>query len=146
VARVEFSGVINRPVEDVFRFLADSRNNTRWSSALTSYEKLTDGPPGEGTTYRYTGKFLGRRMDATRTVTKFRRNAELVYRNTKPIPIDSGFVFEAVPGGTKLSIFADGELTGLYRWISPVFKRAARGVFASDFGRIKTILEAPSSV
>jgi uncharacterized protein YndB with AHSA1/START domain len=146
VARVEFSGVINRPVEDVFSFLADSRNNTRWSSALTSYEKLTDGPPREGTVYHYTGKFMGRRMDATRTLTKFRSNAELVYRNTKPIPIDSGFAFEAVPEGTKLSIFADGELTGLYRWISPVFKQATRGIFARDFGRIKTILEAPSPV
>lgn len=42
---------IDRPVEEVFDFLANGENDTKWSARVQEMEKKTDGPPGLGTVY-----------------------------------------------------------------------------------------------
>jgi uncharacterized protein YndB with AHSA1/START domain len=47
----------DQPVERVFDFLADVRNERRWNPDALSIEKLSDGPLGAGSTFR--GQFRG---------------------------------------------------------------------------------------
>ena len=44
--------VINRPVEEVFDFVADERNEPRYNPRMLRAEKLTPGPIGVGTRFR----------------------------------------------------------------------------------------------
>jgi uncharacterized protein YndB with AHSA1/START domain len=43
---------IERPVEDVFAFLADFQNVPRWNYAIEETTRTSPGPVGVGTTYR----------------------------------------------------------------------------------------------
>ena len=52
--------LIRRPVEDVFDFSADKRNEPLYNPLLVSAEKLTAGPVGPGTRYRATARSMGR--------------------------------------------------------------------------------------
>ncbi|HEY4684095.1 MAG TPA: SRPBCC family protein [Candidatus Acidoferrales bacterium] len=43
---------INRPVEQVFTFLADTKNLRTWQSDLVENEQLTEGPLRVGSRFR----------------------------------------------------------------------------------------------
>ena len=43
---------IERPPEDVFAFMTNLENATEYSPGITSIEKITEGPMGEGTRFR----------------------------------------------------------------------------------------------
>jgi hypothetical protein len=47
--RFEGTVVIDRPIDEVFAFLADGENDKRFSPRVLEIEKATDGPPGVGT-------------------------------------------------------------------------------------------------
>ena len=41
--------MIDRPIEEVFAFLADGENDPKFSPRVLEIAKTTDGPPGVGT-------------------------------------------------------------------------------------------------
>src|SRR2546423_8324583 len=55
--------VIDRPIEEVFAFLADGENDKKFSSRVIEIAKTTDGPPGVGTVYASTVKDAGLRTN-----------------------------------------------------------------------------------
>src|SRR6266516_3997212 len=48
MVRIEGEIVINRPVEDVFDFVADERNEPRYNPQMRRAEQISDGPIGIG--------------------------------------------------------------------------------------------------
>jgi Polyketide cyclase / dehydrase and lipid transport len=52
MAKIEGEILIGRPVEKVFDFVADSRNEPSFNPAMTSVELLTTLPSGRGTRFR----------------------------------------------------------------------------------------------
>jgi uncharacterized membrane protein len=48
MAKIEGQILIGRPVEEVFDFVADSRNEPQYNPAMTSVELLTALPVGRG--------------------------------------------------------------------------------------------------
>jgi uncharacterized protein YndB with AHSA1/START domain len=60
VVRFVNSVDIERPVEDVFAYLADFENIPAWNYAIAKTEKTSDGPVGIGTTYRQVGSLRRR--------------------------------------------------------------------------------------
>ena len=57
----QFEGttVIERPIEDVFAFLAAGVNDPKFSPRVLEIAKTTDGPPGVGTVFQSTVKDAG---------------------------------------------------------------------------------------
>jgi hypothetical protein len=47
--RFEASVAINRPIQEVFAFLADGENDPKFSPRVLEIAKATEGPPGVGT-------------------------------------------------------------------------------------------------
>ena len=52
MARIAGEMVINRPVDEVFDFVADERNEPRYNPTHRRVEKLSPGPIGRGTRFR----------------------------------------------------------------------------------------------
>jgi uncharacterized protein YndB with AHSA1/START domain len=61
--RVEESVEINRPVEEVFSYVANPENLPEWSSIVLKVRKETQGAPKEGDRFTSVTKFLGRRTE-----------------------------------------------------------------------------------
>jgi hypothetical protein len=52
MARIDGEIVISRPVEEVFDFVADERNEPRYNPRMVSSELLTPEPVGLGSRFR----------------------------------------------------------------------------------------------
>ncbi len=69
----EFSGsaVIDRPINDVFEFLADGTNDPKFSPRVQQIKQTTDGPVGVGTVFESTVKDAGMTTHRQFEVTRF---------------------------------------------------------------------------
>src|SRR5471030_1773337 len=63
--------VIDRPIEQVFAFLADGENDPKFSSRVLEMAKTTDGAPGVGTVYASTVKDAGVKTKREFKLTEF---------------------------------------------------------------------------
>jgi hypothetical protein len=65
MARVEGEIIINRPVQEVFDFVAAERNEPRYNSGMVEAVKISEGPIGLGTQFETELKTMGRTMPMT---------------------------------------------------------------------------------
>lgn len=66
--------MVDRPIHDVFRFLADCTNNHLWQPAVTLSARISDGSSPTGVGTRYVQKVLGpdgRTATETYEITRF---------------------------------------------------------------------------
>ena len=80
--------MIDRPIDEVFAFLADGENDPKFSSRVLEIAKTTDGPPGVGTVYASTVKDGGVKFKREFRLTAFDpptriRWAEIVHRSRR---------------------------------------------------------------
>ena len=69
--RFEATVVVDRPIEEVFGFLADGENDPKFSPRVLEITKTTDGPPGVGTVYASTVKDAGMKTSREFKLTEF---------------------------------------------------------------------------
>ena len=69
----EFSGstVIDRPIAEVFEFLADGTNDPKFSPRVQEIRKATDGPVGVGTIFESAVKDAGMKTSRKFELTEF---------------------------------------------------------------------------
>lgn len=56
--RIECEIVINRPVDEVFDFVADGHNEPQYNPHILRVEQTSAGPIGRGTRFRGEGKMM----------------------------------------------------------------------------------------
>jgi uncharacterized protein YndB with AHSA1/START domain len=143
--RFEATTVINRPIEEVFAFLADGENDRKFSPRVQQIAKTTDGPPGVGTVYKSTVKDAGmttkREFELTAVESPTRiRWAE---RSKNVVTASEGGYDLAPEGeGTRVTIHNVLEGHGVGKLIAPLALRAARKDAEAMVGRIKQAVEA----
>jgi carbon monoxide dehydrogenase subunit G len=101
--RIEGSIEIHRPVEEVFDFVSDQRNEPLYNPEMTSSEKVTDGPIGVGTRFRATTQSRGRPLEMVIEVTGLERPRRMdSTTHLSSMDLDGGLTFQPSPGGTQL--------------------------------------------
>ena len=73
MARVSGEILIKRPVEEVFDYVADQRNEPIYNPRMLQSEKITDGPIAVGTRFRATARSGRRTVEMLIEVTEFQR-------------------------------------------------------------------------
>jgi len=144
--RFESTVVIDRPIEEVFAFLADGENDKKFSPRVLEIRKTTDGPPGLGTVYASTVKDAGMTTKREFKLTEFAAPTRIRWAElSKNIVVASEGGYDLEPAGegkTRLTVFNVLEGRGIGKLIAPLALRAARKG-ADDFGRsIKAAVEA----
>ncbi len=61
---VSVDTVINRPVEDVFAFIADAENDPQWCPSVKEIKRIAGDKPGPGARYRMRHEPGGMKFDA----------------------------------------------------------------------------------
>ena len=140
--KIEHSIVINRPVEDVFAVVTNLENNPKWGSGLLEAVKTSDGPIGVGTTWRLVRKVLGQRLEAESEVTEYELNRNYVQRSKSPFPVEVRQTYEAVEGGTRISITLEAEPGGFFKLAEPLLKSTAKRDIDAEFANLKDLMEA----
>ncbi len=135
---------IERPVEQVFAYLADGRHDPAFSPRVQEMAKRTDGPTAVGTVYASTVKDAGMTTRRQFRIVGFEPNDRIrwseISRNL--VTAEGGYDFEALPGGrTRLRVFNELTGHGLGKLLAGLALNAARKDADAFAGRIKSAVE-----
>ncbi|MFD8207606.1 SRPBCC family protein [Streptomyces sp. NPDC059695] len=140
----EASVEVDRPVEEVFAYLADGRNDPEFSPRVLEITKTPDGPTAVGTVFRSTVKDAGMKTSREFRITSLDvpRTIRWSEQSKNLITAEGGYDLEPLPDGrTRVRIFNVLEGHGLGRILLGPAVRAARKD-APGFGlRIKVAVE-----
>src|SRR6202162_4966927 len=102
MVKFEISTHINRPVAEVFKYLADPTKLPEWNSVV---EEATpsETPVRLGTKIQTRARFLGRKIESPAVVSEYELNKRYGNKSEKPFPLSVRNIFEAEGGGTKLT-------------------------------------------
>lgn len=140
---IENTVEIARPVEEVFDFAADLRNELRWNPDVESMEMIGTGPIGLGTRFR--AKWHTSPPIVTEC-TLYERPARFSYHNGGPVEVDLTISLTPTPTGTLLKSRFDARAHGLFRLIFPVFLVILRRQEKANMANVKRFLEDGAAV
>jgi hypothetical protein len=147
VTSVRGSIMIRRPVEEVFDFVADQRNELSYHPKMTESVKLTEGPIGVGTRFRATVLSRGKPLPLTIEYTGFNRPHRLASRNVMIGSVVEGEVHcEPVPGGTRFFWDWNVIVPGPARFAGPLIGWIGRRQERSIWNGLKRHLEGTNGV
>ena len=148
--KFEVTITIHRPLEDVFRFVAQGENGSKWNSAVKEVKQISEGPIGVGTRYWMLRELPSGKVENTYEIIEFEPNKKLSIKIVSgPTPFFYRYTFEPSGQSTQLSLDAEVDKEGLVEVlgtkarIAPEFllTRFFRGGVESNFKSLKSILE-----
>jgi hypothetical protein len=132
---------IQRPVEDVFAFLADFGNVPKWNYAIVETTKISPGPVGVGTTYRQT-RSVPSRSEEGFEVTVFEPTSRLeVQGQIGPFRARISYLLEPTGSGTRLRNAVDLGFSGLSNLVAPLATSRVKHAVAANLDTLKQLLE-----
>jgi len=143
--RFEGTTVVDRPIEEVFGFLADGTNDPKFSPRVLEISKTTDGPVGVGTVFKSTVKDAGMKTSREFKITEFESPTRIrwaeVSKNQVTAP-EGGYGLAPEGNGTRLTIHNVLEGHGIGKLFAPLALRSARRGADQFAQSIKTAVEA----
>lgn len=141
--KVEESIVIQRPIEEVFAFVADQTNAPHWQSGLLEVRRTTEGPLGIGTKHTAVRKFMGRRLEATNEYVVYEPNKEVTFKGKAGASdFQHSYLTESTAKGTKVTSRMEMESRGLFGLAEPLITPSLRREFVASMGELKDLLES----
>ena len=144
----EFSGsaVIDRPIDEVFAFLADGTNDPKFSPRVQEIRQTTDGPIAVGTIFESKVKDAGMTTSRKFELTAFDAPTKISWsersKNLVTVP-DGGYDLEKVSDSqTKVTIHNSFEGHGFGKLIVGFATKAAVKDAPAFAERIKAAVEA----
>lgn len=142
MAKLEYSAVINAPVEMVFDFMNNPEKELLWRPELIEVEQTSEGPINVGTTFREVMKFMGRKLVTTVEITEYVPNKVSSIKTTSgPIPFELRGIFEPVEGGTRVTMQIEGKIGGFFKVAESVVMKLAKKQMVEQFETLKKLLE-----
>lgn len=142
---IKFQGSIDidRPVSEVFDFIADLTNGPKWQSGLTDSHVVTHGPMRVGTEFVEDIRFLGKHITARCHVTEFELGRRVRYEGTSNVmDFDGAFTFEPISTGTRLHMDWNTQVKGAWKLAEPIFSAEAKKESEGELRKLKEVVEA----
>ena len=142
--KLRHSVVIRRPIAEVFAFVTDLRNETRWQPENRCV--TLEGPIEEGAIFREERVTFGRRFAWRFRITRFDPpraiTIETISMSAGALPYRGSRRFVAVAGGTE--VIEEGELAlpWALRPFAPLLARLSQRPVRQAYARLKGMLEA----
>lgn len=105
MAKVERSFKINAPVEKVFSYVTDPRNELEYIPSITDIRDITG--QGVGQRFGWTYKMMGIPLKGEDEVTEYVPNQRYVQKSTGGIVSTWTWTFQPEAGGTRLSLVVE---------------------------------------
>ncbi|MDP9889535.1 SRPBCC family protein [Pseudarthrobacter enclensis] len=142
MTRINGSILIRRPVEQVFDFVADERNEPVYNPQMRSVEKTTPGPIGIGTLWHVVMASGKRITPFELEVTEYVRPSRLgSITRMSSADIDGALTFVPEASGTLMSWSWDLRPKGMLKLAAPIFASIGRRQEQRNWSSLKTHLE-----
>jgi carbon monoxide dehydrogenase subunit G len=140
-ARAQHSVVINKPVAEVFAYMADYTKNPTWQSGIISVRQ--DGPLRLGQRIQIKRTVMGRETDSTVEVSYFEPNVRFGSKTVSgPADYEGGYRFEAVGEGATRVTYEGTIKVGMF--LGPMAKvliKMFQSQMEEGLGKLKGLLE-----
>lgn len=135
---------IERPVTDVFAYVADPTKLSIWQANTISVTQEGNGPLRVGTQLREIHRLPdGRELESLVEVTELEPERKLSARTLEgPLPLDAYFSFAPTEAGTLLTFKASCQPTGTLRFAQRLLRRGLAHQFGNYCTTLKQLLEA----
>jgi uncharacterized membrane protein len=139
--RTRKSITIDRPVDEVFKYMADFENDMEWRNELLEIQRVSESE-GEGATYHQRVQYEGYEGEETFEITELEPNRRLAFQGrTGDILAQGEYRFIAEDGKTKVEVSAEMSLSEELRPIEPVIADVVKTQGELDLDHLKDILE-----
>jgi hypothetical protein len=145
MVKLQLSIEISRPPSEVFAFLRDKDTYPQDAdSPVLVLEKTTPGPPGVGTRYREVVRMMSfYKGEILSVITRYEPGRRLEEDWWGPcMRGDLAYLFQPVPGGTRLVQTEHVELCWTLVLFTPVFKLMLGNALRARLRTIKSVLES----
>lgn len=134
--------IIRRPVEDVFDFVADERNEPRYNPRMVRVEQITSGPIGAGTRYEAEVRNRGRSATMTIAYTVYARPQRLESStHLSNMQVEGTLTFDPIPEGTRMRWSWEVEPRGVLKLMTPLVARMGCHQEETIWTGLKHVLE-----
>ena len=139
---IDLGTLIDKPVKEVFAFVADPNNMSKWNSAVVSLEQITPGVVGVGTKFKSVGELMGRRIEGEMQVIAYEPDTQCGFQvQAGPMQVNLTLMFKTVGTGTKVSLNAQGNPAGFFKLAEPVMAGRVKSLMEENLARLKSVLE-----
>jgi uncharacterized protein YndB with AHSA1/START domain len=147
MVRITDSTIIDRPVEEVWRFVSDPGNDPKWYQGTMEVRQISEGPTAVGTTIEAVIQFRGRSLVAGARCIVLNPNTEVTWKFTSGLmkrSTDSWRMESIDEKSTRLTRVFDMRVSGLWRAIQPIIARGTKKTHEAEIHNVKRLLEDES--
>ena len=131
---------IGAPIERVFDYVADARNEPAWLPGAQAVAKTSDGPVELGT--RFDGIYA-RAGRVSLEIVDFKRPHRVTFRaRSRIVAFDDLIELSEANGATRLAARMSAQPRGVMRLARPLMARTMRQQFEANWLHLKRALEA----
>jgi len=139
---INVNTLILRPIWEVFDYISEPGNNSKWQYGSLESVQISNGGKGVGAVFSSFGHFMGRRIQSNFEVTEFKTNKSYGFETISgPVQLQTSYSFEAVDRGTAVIVSSLINPGGFFKLLDPIVARAARKQFKENLARLKELLE-----
>lgn len=142
MARIQASVMIDRSVEDVWKFITDVSNGPKWDEGVAEWKQTSAGPLGVGTTFEATERHP--KLTYSERVVEYEPNRKFSLEITSgPAKGTIGTLsVEGIEGKVRLTEISEYKFAGFYKLLGPFLTGTAKRETTSRVANVKRILES----
>ena len=139
--RHEITVHLNRPVEQVFAFVADSHRLPMWQSNLIKSELITEGPLRAGSRFHEVRLVRQKETEIQGEMTAFEPNRRFATKTLSKPEVTVSYSFTPEGGGTRVNYEFVMQTAGMMRLMEPMILGSIKKDTQADFEKLKQVLE-----
>ena len=137
---------INRSQQDVFDFLSDPANLSKWDSDFESAEWTSSDAPGIGSTYRASGRRLGSQKDGWFEIVQWNRPDRYSYKVKERMFLfehaETTITLKPKDNGTEATFEYQFEIMGRLKFAEGIVAKMGKKRIEGNLDTAKRLLEA----
>ena len=143
IIRFDLSTHIQRPLAQVFTFVATPDNDFQWQYGTLASTQISHGETRLGTLFRAVGVVMGRRIETQYEVTVFEPNQRYGFKSISgPLDCSRLYSFEMSASGTRLNLSTEADPGDLFNPNDITALRRFKKQYKENLAMLKSVLEA----
>jgi carbon monoxide dehydrogenase subunit G len=134
--------LVKRPVDKVFAWLTDAKNQAKFDKSSLEMESLTPGPWQTGSQFREVRDLGGRRTDVLSEITELVTNKHFIIRSKTGPDWLGTWNFESEGNNTRLRWTGQLTMKGFARLFEPLIGGQMRPQIEKQFAALPKIMES----
>ena len=134
--------LVKRPVDKVFAWLTEAKNQGKFDKSSLEMEVLTPGPWRAGTQFREVRDLGGRKTDVLSEIPEFEQNKRFVIHSKTGPGWLGTWNFAADGNNTRLHWTGQLTMKGFARLFEPLIGRQMRPQIERQFSALPKIIES----